>query len=391
MPVTSLSPPTWTAIPLPLVQEGQHVARICNACRYCEGFCAVFPAIERRLSFSEKDLNYLANLCHDCGECLDACQYAPPHEFGVDVPRTFAAIRRASYRGYAWPPWFGGLFERSALALLLGAGLAPFLFALVLGMLTGTDVFLAPHAVEDGAFYQVMPHTAMIGLFGAIGFYAAAALLVGLSRCWREMADISRAAPGVGALRQALLDVLTLRYLTDDGDGNGGDGTGGGCVPDGDPTREFRRRWHHCTFYGFLLCFAATSVAAFYHNVLGWVAPYPVLSVPVLLGIMGGAGLLAGPVGLLWLKMRRPPERHDQVQFGMDLVFLVLLFETSLTGFLLLASRESAAMGPLLGVHLGAVAGLFLMLPYGKFVHGLYRACALVCSASETRAGSLAK
>ena len=75
----------------------------------------------------------------------------------------------------------------------------------------------------------------------------------------------------------------------------------------------------------------------------------------------------------------------------MDLVFLVLLFETSLTGFLLLASRESAAMGPLLGVHLGAVAGLFLMLPYGKFVHGLYRVCALVRSAMETRADGLGK
>ena len=24
---------------------------ICNACRYCEGFCDVFPAMERRLEF----------------------------------------------------------------------------------------------------------------------------------------------------------------------------------------------------------------------------------------------------------------------------------------------------------------------------------------------------
>ena len=24
------------------------VMQICNACRYCEGFCAVFPAMERR-------------------------------------------------------------------------------------------------------------------------------------------------------------------------------------------------------------------------------------------------------------------------------------------------------------------------------------------------------
>ena len=398
MPVTRVPAvrprdPGRTAVPLRLLEEGEYVARICNACRYCEGLCAVFPAIERRLTFSAPDLTYLANLCHDCGECLDACQYAPPHEFGVDLPRTFAAIRRASYRGYAWPAWFGGLFERSRLALLLGAALAPVLFALVLGLLTGA-VFLAPHADEDGAFYQVMPHSAMIGLFSTIGLLAATALLVGLSRCWRDIASLKGIAPGTAALRQALSDTLTLRYLDHDGDGGhdgSGDGGSGGCVPAIDHASGVRRWWHHCTFYGFLLCFAATSVAAFYHNVLGWVAPYPVLSVPVLLGCVGGAGLLAGPLGLLWLKMHRPPERHDQIQFGMDLVFLVLLFETSLTGFLLLASRESAAMGILLGVHLGTVAGLFLMLPYGKFVHGVYRICALIRYAAETRADDRGK
>ena len=62
----------------------------------------------------------------------------------------------------------------------------------------------------------------------------------------------------------------------------------------------------------------------------------------------------------------------------MDIVLLVLLFETSLSGLMLRVWHESAAMGPLLGIHLGAVAGLFLLLPYGKFVHGLYRFCALV-------------
>ena len=38
--------------------------RICNACRYCEGLCAVFPAMEMRRNFNAADLNYLANLCH---------------------------------------------------------------------------------------------------------------------------------------------------------------------------------------------------------------------------------------------------------------------------------------------------------------------------------------
>ena len=30
--------------------------QICNACRYCEGFCAVFPAMTRRLEFDAADV-----------------------------------------------------------------------------------------------------------------------------------------------------------------------------------------------------------------------------------------------------------------------------------------------------------------------------------------------
>jgi citrate/tricarballylate utilization protein len=56
----------------------------------------------------------------------------------------------------------------------------------------------------------------------------------------------------------------------------------------------------------------------------------------------------------------------------------VLLLLTALTGLLLLALRHGPAMGYLLIVHLGCVLALFLTLPYGKFVHGLYRAAALV-------------
>ena len=79
-----------------LLVHGQHVMTVCNSCRYCEAYCPVFPAMESRFTFSKVDLAYLANLCHNCGECLYACQYAPPHEFGINVPRTLAQIRARS-------------------------------------------------------------------------------------------------------------------------------------------------------------------------------------------------------------------------------------------------------------------------------------------------------
>jgi monovalent cation/proton antiporter MnhG/PhaG subunit len=114
----------------------------------------------------------------------------------------------------------------------------------------------------------------------------------------------------------ALADALTLKYL---------DGGGDGCMyPDEKPSFA-RRRFHHLTFYGFLLCFAATSVATIYHYAFGWKAPYPFWSLPVLLGTAGGIGLLVGPAGLLWLKRRRDPELADPEQKGMEAGFLALL------------------------------------------------------------------
>ncbi len=59
------------------------------------------------------------------------------------------------------------------------------------------------------------------------------------------------------------------------------------------------------------------------------------------------------------------------------------LLLTSATGLLLVGLRETAAMGALLALHLGAVLALFLTTPYGKFAHAVYRAAALLRFAIE--------
>src|SRR5260370_27102950 len=112
-----------------------------------------------------------------------------------------------------------------------------------------------------------------------------------------------------------------------------------------------------------MLCFGTTTVPAMY-CFAGHIAPHPYLSLPVVLGTLGGIGLLIGPVGLYWLKRRRDTAIVDTKQDGMDISFLALLFLTSLTGLLLLILRETPAMGTLLRIHLGIVLGLFLTLPY---------------------------
>jgi len=91
-------------------RKAQHEMTVCNSCRYCEAYCPVFQAMEERLTFSAADVAYLANLCHNCGECLYACQYAPPHEFGIDVPNTLSALRVESYEAAAWPAFAAAAF-----------------------------------------------------------------------------------------------------------------------------------------------------------------------------------------------------------------------------------------------------------------------------------------
>jgi citrate/tricarballylate utilization protein len=213
----------------------------------------------------------------------------------------------------------------------------------------------------------------MVAAFGALSIFILVAMAAGVIRFWRGSGEIPVT---LSALRTALTDTLKLTYL---------DGGGAGCTYPGELPSQARRWFHHFTFYGFGLCFAATSVAAIYHYVFGWKAPYGYLSLPVVLGTLGGIGLLIGPGGLYWLKQLRDRTTGDDAQYGMDVAFLVLLFVTSLTGLLLLALRETSAMGALLVIHLGVVAVLFLTLPYGKFVHGIYRLAALVRYALEER------
>ena len=351
-------------------EEVSRVMQICNACRYCEGFCAVFPAMTRRLSFGAADAQYLANLCHSCGACLHACQYAAPHPFEVNVPQAMARVRRETYTQYAWPRPLGVLYRNNGLVFAIAASTAIGLFLIVAAALRGS-LWKTP---GGDSFYGVFPHNVLVLMFGPAFAWAAIALGIGAARFWRGQAP-GRASGA--ALAEAAGNALSLKYL----DGGHGDG----CNEEDDRFTLLRRRYHHLTFYGFLLCFASTATATVYHYALGWEAPYPVLSIPVMLGSLGGLGLLVGPAGLLWLNVRRHPLHGDPAQKPMDRAFIALLFGTSLSGLALLAGRETSATAVALAVHLGCVMALFLTLPYGKFAHAVYRCAALLKWSIERR------
>ena len=115
-------------------------------------------------------MNYLANLCHNCTECIHACQYSPPHQFAVNVPMALAKIRLRSYEKYCWPRALGWAFLRWE---------APFRFSAYLSFLDSSAARGSSSALSAyGGFVTVL--TLFVSLpYGKFmhGLYRTAALI----------------------------------------------------------------------------------------------------------------------------------------------------------------------------------------------------------------------
>jgi citrate/tricarballylate utilization protein len=356
------------------LEDARHFLEICNACRYCEGFCAVFPAMELRREFTDGDIGYLANLCHNCRGCYYSCQFSPPHEFNLNLPRVLAEVRNDTYAEHAWPAGFGRAFaDNGVIVSLVLAGSIALVLILAMVLQSGASLYGA-HLVRPGAFYEVIPFGVM-STIGVLTFgYALVALGMGARNFWRQTGQSADVLRDTRSIREALHDVLTLKYL----------GGGGHGCNERDESYSMTRRWlHHAMFYGFLLCFAATAVATVYHHVFGLLAPYGLGSLPVLLGTVGGVSLMVGCIGSFSMKLVADQTATARSLLGGDVALLMQLVLIALSGLVLLAFRSTGAMGVLLAIHLGIVLSFFLTMPYGKFVHGVYRSAALLKFAKE--------
>jgi citrate/tricarballylate utilization protein len=342
-----------------LLLEARRQLDVCNACRYCEGYCAVFPALERRSILLDGDVAQLANLCHDCRACAQACMYAAPHEFAVDVPALLTRARLESYERYAWPRRLGWAFRHPALAAVGAAAAGVVLAAAASGAGGG----------GPGAFYAVVPYALMVAPALVASAFVAVVLVAGMARFWRDAGGTAGQLLDGRRWLTAWREAVTLRWLG---------GGGGGCYyPDADRPSGARRWLHAGVVLGLLLAFAATVAAAAAQDVLGVPPPYPVLSPPVLLGAAGGMAMIAGCTGLLVLK---PGVARPQ---ALDVAFLAALDAAAITGMLTLGLRATPALGPALIVHLGSLVALYATAPYGKLVHAAYRFAALLRDAGE--------
>jgi citrate/tricarballylate utilization protein len=351
-----------------LVQEASRQLDICNACRYCEGFCAVFPALERRTVLSQGDVSQIANLCHDCRACYDACMYTAPHEFDLNVPKVLSAVRVADYRRYVWPRTVPRLLSGWS-GVFAGAVVAIAVVLMVAVINVGFSGLLQDPA-GSASPYALIPYPVLLVMMLAPAVFAVVVMGAAARTYWREIGGAPPGRTMATAVRQAVGYAATLRYLR---------GGGGDCYyPEDELPSAARRRLHGLVAYGFGLCLVSTVSAGIEQDFLGIDPPYAIVSAPVLSGLVGGVGLAAGCLGLLVLKARSSNVTSFAQMTIKDYGFLVSLLFLALTGLATLFTRTTSAYGLVLIVHLAAIGLTFAAAPYSKFVHLIYRFLALV-------------
>ena len=346
--------------------EARRQLQICNACRYCEGYCAAFAAITRLRAFADADITQIANLCHDCRGCYYACQYTEPHAFALNLPRALAAVRTESWEAYAWPRPLAALFMQNAWATVVAtlAGFAALFVAIQA---------LAPASGEG--FYAVLSHGAMVALFTPAFVLPLGALGLGLVRYWRAVGGTAIAWADV---RAAMRQAATMKNLSG--------GHGDGCnFERKERFTSARRHAHHAVMYGFAMCFASTASGTVLHYVFDMPAPYPLLSVPKLFGIPGGMLMTAGCMWMLTLKLRADSDLSNPSTRAADMAFIALLGFVGASGLALYWVGQTVLLDAALAIHLGAVFTLFVLTPYTKMAHGAYRFAALLKDAQTRR------
>ena len=207
----------------------------------------------------------------------------------------------------------------------------------------------------------------MVAIFLPAFILPLASMAISVFRYWRAIGGKAVSLTDIAAAFRA---AASMRNLAG--------GHGEGCnFEDTDRFSNTRRYLHHAVLYGFLACFAATCAGTVMHYGLNWPAPYGLFTLPKLLGVPGGLALAGGAAGLAVLKFHGDRTLGDARAWRGELGFVLLLFFVSASGLALYAGAGSSWLGELLALHLGSVLAFFLLMPFTKMAHGLYRLAAL--------------
>ncbi|MCG3109437.1 hypothetical protein L3N51_01729 [Metallosphaera sp. J1] len=343
-----------------LFSEAQRQYTICNACRHCEGFCPVWDTISLRTLISENDIRYFAYLCHDCRDCFYACPYSVPHEFSLNIPKVNSQVRSTIHKSVVNSNLFSKITSNITTISIVIAAIVFVINALFIYIYEGSSALFGTKTT----FYEVIPdiYIKIIGL--ALGIYALA-FMIGLGiKYWKSIGEDLNDLFKLKIHLSTFSEEVAHKWFR---------GGGVGCDYPNSKGSISRMLAHSLLVGGFVLDFIATVIASIYQNILHVNPPYPVSSPVVITGVVGGLLILLSVFSLIILKNKSNKMLIDREMISMDGWLLYILLFISITGLLLLLLRNQPFMGVLLILHLSITVPLFVLAPFSKLTHIVYR------------------
>ena len=333
-----------------IYDEARRQFDICNACRYCEGYCAVWDEMENMKIFSNTNIQHLANLCHDCRECYTVCPFTEPHEFNLNIPKVLSNVRYETYIHNIKPKFM----EKAATHQNY-----LWLSAIVLSLLS---VFSIGYINVNGNLFAYDNLFLIIHIFPVLQFkifsiilytYVIVLWTLEANSYWNSInsgKDNKKITPH--SIVSALYDTFSHKYFK---------GGGAGCSYPQDNSGKFRLIFHPMVFFGFIIDLIAIS---FYGH----------LDIYLIIVYMAGSLLMSiGAISLLLAKLYSNRELANKQLLYMDYPFTTIMFLTGITGFIFPIISGYDIFSLIFMFHLCFIATIFLIAPFGKFIHPVYR------------------
>ncbi len=354
----------------------------CFSCGTCTATCALtdndgtFP--RRMIRYGQvgmvDELRSSKELwtCYHCGACSDSCPTeADPGEF-------MAAARRYAIASYDKTGLARLMYTRPIASTLVSV-VAFFLIAAFLYTSHGVmptsslEIFtFIPEPFVHWTGVGIMVLVVLAGLSGVASMSRGIARREGVT--WKSLvANAEARKRSVKALWFSVgIESIGQKRYRDD------------CMDDVPVEPLYRRRWliHALTIWGFIGLLIATGLdyGLAIIGVKESGTPIPIWYPSRLIGTVGGLALMYG-VTMFAVNRLGKYNRAAEISKTSDWTFLVLLWLTGLTGFLIeiaLYAPPTPAWGYwVFLVHIAIAMELLLFLPFTKFAHVVYRPVAL--------------
>jgi citrate/tricarballylate utilization protein len=328
---------------------------ICNACRYCEGYCAVWDDIENKNFFDNSDIDHFANLCHDCRECYNVCPFTEPHEFNLNIPMVLSKVRHETYINNIKPEFMEKPAKHQYYLWSFVIALS-ILSVFTLGYMNMNGYMLNRYGLSD--ITHIFP-VLQFKIFSTI-LYIYVIILWALegNNYWKSInSGKNKKKVRIHNILLALSDSFGHKYFK---------GGGAGCNYPEDNSGKFRLIFHPMIFFGFIIDLIAI---AFYGN----------LNIYIIIIYMVGSLLISiGSIALLFAKFYSNKKLASKQLLTMDYPFTIIMLLTGITGLIFPVFSGYSIFSITFMIHIALISAIFLMAPFGKFIHPVFRFLSLI-------------